>query len=72
VSRRVRVYLDDEPYELVPGSRVVDLVACLPAARRAAYEAGELRLVDPHGHEVGSHGDLVPEQRLRLIPNAGA
>lgn len=67
MSLRIRVYLDDQPYELVPGARVIDLLALLPADRREAHATGKLILVDPHGHEVGSHGDLVPGQRLRLV-----
>jgi len=68
---RLRVWLDDRPHELVPGSRVVDLLQGLPEATRAALAAGTLLLVDARGNEVGSHGDLVPEQRLRLVPATG-
>ncbi|MDB5099613.1 MAG: hypothetical protein JWM80_4034 [Cyanobacteria bacterium RYN_339] len=53
--QRIRVWLDDEPYELMPGARVVDLLAVAKAAGP---------VFDLHGNEIGSHGDLVPDQRL--------
>jgi hypothetical protein len=55
--QRIRVWLDDQPFELVPGATVADLLA-------VAGVQGVVR--DRHGNEVGSQGDLVPEQRLHL------
>jgi hypothetical protein len=49
---------------------VTDLIQLQPEARRADYAAGRLKLVDRFGNEVGSHGDLAPEQRLWLTGGA--
>lgn len=68
MGSRVTVFLDDTPHALVVGSRVRDLLAGCDVATRLAIAAGTLLVVDRHGNEVGSDGDLREGQRLYLRP----
>lgn len=66
MSPRIRVWLDDRPFELVVGSRIRDLIDLLPVEVREAIASGAAWLEDEGGNEVGSAGDLWDGQRLAV------